>query len=194
MKLLYLTGPYANDAILSYLRSVEEVDVCDEHLYARISPGNLYTWQAVIACNYKHVIPADVFAALPSIRVNCHISLLPWNRGSQPNYWAWKDSTPHGVTLHQITPQLDRGPIYAQREVTFGEGETLATSHARLEAELFALFRIAWPEIKAGRLTPLPQVGSGSYHDRAAFAAVKDTLRLGWQTPVSELVRERVTA
>lgn len=189
MRVLYLTGPFGSDAILSYLRAYEEaVTVWDGPL------DEIPVCDAVVACNYKHVIPADVLERLPLKRANLHISYLPWNRGSQPNYWSWVDGTEKGVSIHQITEQLDRGPLYAQRRVQFGDGETLATPHARLEAELFALFVDTWRYIRTGKLTPIPQVGAGSFHDRAAFTAMKDTLSQGWDTPVSELVRERVPA
>lgn len=196
MRVLYLTGPYGNDAILSYLRSLDEVTVWQEPLEAG-SVEQFIPYEWAVSCNYKYLIPTQALDLLPHV-VNCHISYLPWNRGSQPNFWAWKTGTPHGVSLHRVDAGIDTGPIYAQHEVHFAEGgrdETLATSHARLQAELYRLFTWTWPLIRSGRLLPKPQPHRGSFHDRAAFAAVREQfLTNGWDTPVHTLVPERVLA
>lgn len=48
--------------------------------------------------------------------VNVHNSLLPRHRGVRPINWALKQGdTEHGVTVHEITPGIDDGPIIGQR-------------------------------------------------------------------------------
>lgn len=47
--------------------------------------------------------------------INLHNGPLPKYRGVRPINWALKNrETTHGVTIHQITPGIDDGPIYGQ--------------------------------------------------------------------------------
>ena len=47
--------------------------------------------------------------------LNLHNSPLPRYRGVSPINWALKNGEyQHGITLHEITPEIDQGPIVAQ--------------------------------------------------------------------------------
>src|SRR5690606_983365 len=74
----------------------------------------------LVSFGYRHILK-DL--SVPA--VNIHISMLPWNRGADPNFWSWLDHTPKGVTVHLMDQGIDTGPIIAQREVAFGFGQTL---------------------------------------------------------------------
>lgn len=119
----------------------------------------------VVSFGYRHILRADVLGTARRPIMNLHISFLPYNRGAQPNFWAWVEGTPHGVTLHEIAAGVDTGPILAQRRVDFGDDRiTLRDSQARLIAEIEALFEEVLPDWLAGRLAATPQVGKGTYH------------------------------
>lgn len=107
----------------------------------------------IVSHGYRHILGPQVFNLVPAI--NCHISLLPWNRGASPNYWSWKEGTPKGVTIHEVDKGIDTGAILVQREVRFAPGHTLKTSYDKLQAALFDLFIEHWPDF------------GGSYHSIA---------------------------
>src|SRR5687768_13309593 len=71
----------------------------------------------VVSFGYRYIIPARYIDHYRGRMVNIHISLLPWNRGSDPNFWSWFDRTPKGVSIHAIDPGIDTGDVLAQREV-----------------------------------------------------------------------------
>ncbi len=143
----------------------------------------------IVSYGYRHIIGADVISLLPARIINLHISLLPWNRGSDPNFWSFFNDTPKGVSIHRIDRGLDTGDILAQASIIFGSGETLATSHARLRGAVEDLFAQSWRAIRLGQQPARPQRGLGSLHrgrDKASlFARLKD----GWNTRV-EIVEE----
>lgn len=116
-------------------------------------------WEWLVSFGCREVISPDVLALNDGRCINLHIGALPWNRGAHANYWAWRDGTPHGVTLHWMTEGLDKGPIIAQRRLSFGPGFTLKTSWMRLQMEAIALFMEYWPELR--------QQTRGSYHSMA---------------------------
>lgn len=138
----------------------------------------------VVSYGYRHIIGADVISRLPGRIVNLHISLLPWNRGSDPNFWSFFDDTPKGVSIHRIDRGLDTGDVLAQALIIFGGGETLATSYARLRDAIEELFARTWPAIRLGQQPARPQRGRGSYHRARDKAPLFAQLAQGWNTPV----------
>jgi len=185
MKVLVL-GP-RSDAIVSILRSCRDQVVEWESPLTRDSPI-LDGVQYLVSYGYRHIIPASVLALLPNRAINLHISLLPWNRGSDPNLWSFLDDTPKGVTIHVLDAGLDTGPVLAQRPVDYDAKDTLATSYQRLRAATEDLFGKMWPRLRIGSVSPRPQVGTGTTHrlrDKEHYAHL---LTDGWNTSVSGLI------
>lgn len=63
---------------------------------------------------YDRKVPPEVIRRFGTI-VNIHNSPLPRYRGVRPINWALKNGERvHGVTLHDLTDEIDAGPILAQ--------------------------------------------------------------------------------
>lgn len=139
----------------------------------------------IVSYGYRHIIGADVIERWPGRIVNLHISQLPWNRGSDPNFWSFFDDTPKGVSIHQIDRGIDTGPLLAQSLLLFGENETLASAYGHLRDAVEALFAQSWPAIRSGQQPARAQRGRGSSHRRRDGAALLATLPSGWNTPAA---------
>lgn len=142
----------------------------------------------IVSYGYQIIIKEPLLELFPGRVINLHISLLPWNRGSDPNLWSFLNDTPKGVTIHRIEKGVDTGDILAQREVVFDNNETLKTSYDKLTSNIEKLFAEVWPEIRAGNRETMLQPEGGSYHrskDKLKFAHL---LHSEWDTPVSELI------
>lgn len=117
-----------------------------------------------ISYTYRFIIPEKILFELDNNVVNLHNSFLPWNRGVDPNLWSILNDEPRGVTLHYVSPGLDKGDIIAQRLVSLYPGDTLKTSYNELDRVAREQFQEAfqwykdWPKM---RKKPL---GAGSYH------------------------------
>lgn len=119
----------------------------------------------IISFNYRHIIKPDVINYMEGRIINLHTSYLPYNRGSSPNFFSFVENTPKGVTIHKLTEGLDTGDILLQKELQFDEStETFRTTYQKLTDEIIELFKSAWDDIKAGKITPVPQSSEGSYH------------------------------
>lgn len=119
----------------------------------------------IISYNYKYIIPREVLDLLPGKILNLHISYLPYNRGSSPNFFSIIENTKKGVTIHQVAEGLDTGDILWQKEVIFDEEkESFASTYELLQQTIMELFKEKWQEIKAGRMQPIPQKGEGTSH------------------------------
>lgn len=179
-------GP-ADSPLLAWLRQQGGTVVQTD---GKIDAAFIHTggFAAVVSYGYRHILKADVLEAMPPASVNLHISLLPWNRGADPNLWSFVEGTPKGVTIHYLADGVDTGDIIDQREVAFGPGEhTLASTYARLHHEIQSLFQARWAEIQAGTCPRRPQVGAGSLHRMKDKEALSHLLSDGWNTPVKIL-------
>jgi len=142
----------------------------------------------VVSYGYRHILRENVLRRFPNKVINLHVSLLPWNRGADPNLWSFIDDTPKGVSIHLVDRGVDTGHLLAQREVAFKSGETLRTSYAKLGRTIEELFFNVWPKIRAGHCVSMPQPDGGSEHRMKDRLAVEHLLQRGWDTPVEDLV------
>ena len=78
----------------------------------------------IVAC-FPWRLPAAWLSWPAGGAFNIHPSLLPAYRGPTPLFWQLRDGvTRTGVTLHQVTEQLDAGPIVAQQGWPWQDGWT----------------------------------------------------------------------
>ena len=141
----------------------------------------------IVSYGYRHILPLETLRAASAGNCNLHISMLPWNRGADPNFWSWVDGTPKGVTIHRMIRGLDTGPILCQEEVSFSDDDSLATSYAKLGAAIEQLFFQNWPAIRSGMLSPKPQTGIGSYHRASDKEEIWRRLPLGFDTKCTSI-------
>jgi methionyl-tRNA formyltransferase len=144
----------------------------------------------IVSYRYRHIIPSAIISLFPDRILNLHISLLPWNRGADPNLWSFLEDTVKGVTIHYVDAGLDTGDILVNKELSFGSlgGQTLATTYEVLNRQLLELFGQIWPELVKGNAPKHPQPRGGSYHRSADKYPYVHLLHRGWDTPVAELV------
>lgn len=145
----------------------------------------------LVSYNYRYILKEQILNRFPVHRaINLHISYLPWNRGSDPNFWSFFDRTPNGVTIHLLDPGVDTGPVLLQKRVDFDrDRETLSSSYQRLHSEIQTLFIENWDRIRTGSLPPRPQSPGGSLHLSREFKRVKD--KIGekiWEMPIPQLI------
>jgi len=105
------------------------------------------------------VLGAAVHAAYDGRILNTHPALLPAFKG----WHAVADALAAGVkvtgcTVHVVTPQVDDGPILAQRAVPVEEGDTEATLHERIKE----VERVLYPATIGRFIEGLPPDGEAS--------------------------------
>lgn len=86
-----------------------------------------------IAVAYGKVLPETIITSFPKGMLNVHYSLLPKYRGASPVERAlWNDDSVTGVTIQQMTFELDAGDVIAQREIAIEAEDTTLTLRPRL--------------------------------------------------------------
>lgn len=123
---------------LGYDRSQTRlVGVIEQHDCEVEETGKVVTdfsaYDLVISFGYRHIIRPDALKTVKRPILNLHIAYLPWNRGAHPLFWAAYDETPAGVTIHEIDPGVDTGPICFQRKVDIDyQNDTFASGYQQL--------------------------------------------------------------
>lgn len=140
----------------------------------------------IVSYGYRHMIREPVLSAFKGRIINLHISILPFNRGADPNFWSWINDTPKGVTIHEMDSGLDTGPIIAQLCPPFRDSDTLASSYNHLRETIETLFSGCWPSIRRGYGT-VAQTGEGSFHFSKDKNFLFNALPMKWDTPVREI-------
>ena len=147
--------------------------------------------EIVVSYNYKYLIRQDAISYMQGHIINLHISYLPWNKGSDPNFWSFIDNTPKGVTIHRVDMGLDTGEILCKKLVDFDEEqETFRTSYEKLNREITVMFTENWIAIKNNTVKVEKQEGSGTYHTKRDFKKFTELYPINWDENVAEYKRK----
>ena len=107
--------------------------------------------------------------------INFHLSLIPFNRGANPNVWPIIENTPAGVTLHFIDENVDSGEIIVQKEVEISITDTAETLFIKLNEQMIKMFKEEWPKIISKEIKPFrPDLNRGTFHLRKDFESLKE--------------------
>lgn len=143
---------------------------------------------AAVLVAYGKIVPSNVIELFPGGIINLHPSLLPRHRGPTPLesvILAGEHET--GVSLMQLTPKMDAGPVYAQETVLLKGDETKQQLAMQLGALGRDMLLDYLPQILDGRLQPTPQNDSEATYDQLLS---KDLARLDFNKPAEQLERE----
>lgn len=145
----------------------------------------------VVSYGYRTIIKEPYLSKYKNRMINIHLSLLPWGRGADPNFWAWFDNTPHGASIHYIDSGIDSGPIVFNRsyDMTKDEVGTLESSYVLLRIYAEYLFGILWDSFKTkGKMPRERENSGGTYHRTKDKEPWMAQLPLGWKTPVVDVM------
>lgn len=127
--------------------------------------SDLSGFDLVISYGYRHILKANVLATARRPPINLHIAYLPFNRGAHPLFWAAYEGTPIGVTIHEIDPGIDTGPICFQEPVELDKSvETFASGYTKLIAAMESLFIDQMDRLLDADYEAVQQQGHGTTH------------------------------
>jgi hypothetical protein len=144
---------------------------------------------AALSVHFPLVLDAALVARYEGAIWNLHPGLLPWGRGWEPIFFALWEGTPAGATLHELTPELNGGPVVDQKPVAVVPWDTGERLRERVDSAERELYRRWLPRLAGGERPPAtPQAAGGSFHLRAEFEFLRDEGR--YEVPRAD--RERL--
>ncbi len=157
------------------LMSPEVKRVAGEHGLSVVQPEDLRSREfidslhaiapefAVVAA-YGGILPVDVLRIPSRGCINVHASLLPRYRGAAPVQRAiMAGDRKTGVTTMLMDEGLDTGDILLQREVEITDEDDALSLSERLSLVGAELLIETLKGLRAGEITPMPQVGEPTY-------------------------------
>jgi methionyl-tRNA formyltransferase len=178
-------------------RAPEIVQLAQKQQIPVLIPGNLTMSRHEIAAlgaeigvlvAYGKLVPADIIELLPRGIVNIHPSLLPRHRGPTPiESVILNGEAETGVSLMQLTVEMDSGPIYAQQSLDLTGQETKQALCDNLQALGTKMLLEVLPGILSDQLQPAPQEPDQATYDHLI---TKSDGRLDYAKPAVRLERE----
>jgi len=105
---------------------------------------------------FMRVLTAGFVAQWQGRMLNIHPSLLPKYRGLHTHARALEaGDAEHGCTVHEVTPELDDGPILGQARVPILPGDTPEALAARVLVQEHRLYPAVLRRFAAGERTPV---------------------------------------
>lgn len=135
--------------------------------------------------SYSMIIRSDVTERTRFGGVNLHAAMLPRNRGCNPIQWAIiNGDSSAGVSLHEITPGIDQGPVIDQIELDILLEDTWITLRDRLANATSELLKRNIHALMSGNWTAQRQNEELATYGRRRTAADGEFL---WTEPVIDI-------
>jgi len=146
--------------------------------------------ELAVVVAFGEILSPELLSVTERGFLNVHASLLPDYRGAAPINWAIiRGEKTTGVSVIRMTPQLDAGPILAERRTEIGELETAGEL-----AERLSLLGAAAVADVVGRLEKGEEIAGRPQPSRGGFFArklTKEDGRIDWALP-AEAIANRV--
>lgn len=141
----------------------------------------------IISFGYRHIIKKNKLKKLKKTPINLHMSYLPYNRGSHPNFWSFINNTPKGITIHEIDEGIDTGKIILQKKILFKKGKkiTFKNSYNLLFIELEKLFKKNYLYILSGNYKTKKNKKVGKIHLKKDLKK-----KVNWNLPIQEYIKK----
>lgn len=144
-----------------------------------------------VLVSYGKIIPQSTIDLFTPGIINVHPSLLPKYRGPSPIESAILNAdSKTGVTIMQLSADMDAGPLYITKEHTLNGTETQPELYHTLATIGTNLLLEALPRILAGDLLPSPQDD-----DKASYCHLikKENGQINWQQS-AEVIERNIRA
>lgn len=134
-----------------------------------LNENDIKKFNNIISFGYKNIIPKKIISKYKNKIINLHISYLPFNRGSHPNFWSFVENTPSGISIHEIDEGIDTGKIIVQKKIEFDifankNKYNFENTYKFLINEIENLFLSKLSSILNFDYQSYDQIGKGSYH------------------------------
>jgi methionyl-tRNA formyltransferase len=142
--------------------------------------------EALAVAAFGQILKAPLLGGLPCI--NVHASLLPKYRGAAPIERAiMVGERDTGVSIMDITPALDTGPVYLQRVVPIGDDDDAGSMYQKLGRAGGEALAEVLDAIESGGMEPEPQDESAATYVEKITPA---DMEISWEQPAWKIAAQ----
>ena len=183
-KIIFLGYNSKKTSLIKFLRQKNFiVKSCNQRNVKDIKLNNNDT---VISFGYNKVLKKKFLEKLNFPPINLHMSYLPYNKGSHPNFWSFIDKTPKGVSIHEIDDKIDNGKIIFQKKIFFkiNKKTSFKNTYDHLFKELEKLFKKHHLKILGRKYVGRKSKIKGSIHFKKDLKK-----KVFWSRPIKEYIK-----
>ena len=137
----------------------------------------------LVIASYGKMVPESIFTLPKIAALNIHPSLLPKHRGASPIQSAiLEGDRKTGVSIADVTKELDSGDLFAQIETEIGENENALELSERLAEIGSKLVVKTLEEFCVGKISRMKQDPSQASYARKLH---RDCGQINWEKPAS---------
>lgn len=153
-----IVAKYDDKQIQDYLKKHHlEYEIYSQQVCQRLVDENvIYDW--LLNLWSPHILTKQVLM-LALHRLNIHPGIVPVCRGNDNAAWAIRKGLPAGVSLLEMTEEVDSGDVYASKEVLYRPTTYGKELHLLLQKTAINLFKESWPNIFSKKIKPHRQKG-----------------------------------
>jgi len=150
------------------IKFVKKKGIKVKHLNRKIYLKDIKNIDLVISFGYQKIIKKKILKKLSRPPINLHMSYLPFNRGSHPNFWSFIKNSPKGVTIHEINQGIDTGKIIFRKKFILNprikKFSTFKKTYNFLFKELESLFITKFNKISDNKYRVFKQHKKYTFH------------------------------
>ena len=163
-KIIFLGYSSKKTNLIKFLR--DKKNIVEVYGNRIINKKTIIKADIIISFGYRRIIKINQLKFSKRPILNLHISYLPYNRGSHPNYWSFADNTPKGVTIHEIDRKIDMGYVVFRKKIFFKKKKNLTflETHKILIRQIEKLFIEKYNKIISGKYSKKKINSRGTYH------------------------------
>ncbi|MGB9823719.1 MAG: methionyl-tRNA formyltransferase [Candidatus Hydrothermia bacterium] len=134
----------------------------------------------LVVCDFGKILKKELLNLYKFPALNIHPSLLPKYRGAAPiERCLLSGDTKTGITIIEMTEEVDAGPIISQVEVEISEDDTRGSLMEKLSKLVPEMLKEIFKSYLSGNIHKKPQIGEISY----APKITKEELFINWTEP-----------
>ena len=192
MKNILILGPlWRNKKIFNELKKNHKILVTNKKINKKYIIQKKI--DILITSGYAFLVKKDILN-LVKIKINLHMSYLPYGRGIMPNLWSFYERFPPGVTIHELDNNFDTGKILVQKKIYFKKLKikTLKTTHDYLLIQLEKFFFSNYRKIFNNKIKGYKQnkfIKINRYHSRVESEKLIKKFKKKWNTKIEEIIK-----
>lgn len=134
---------------------IEVITVKKDNIYEKLK--NI-EFDVLLSCGFSYILDSSIIGLAKKLAVNVHPTLLPKYRGYRSGpFIIINGEQKSGVTIHELTPEMDNGDIFMQKEfklTIFDTTKSLVRKAQSIECDLLIEFFL---KLKNGDLKRIKQ-------------------------------------
>ena len=188
MAILFLT----NENAKNFEKIVDKLKETDTNVIIKFDRVNIdfiknNKIDFIVSDRYAVILEKKLLDYLDGNVINTHPSILPLNRGWQPNFFSILYNDPTGVTIHQVDEGLDTGNIILQKKIFYDPYMTLRQTYTIFRETIENLLINNFDQIYNGKLEKHPQKSKGSFNSKVKFEKIFMKFHKGWDTKIIDI-------